>query len=196
MPEAIYISKCSAFQIQMVVQHITGFQSLSFETLSFLLTLLAATVTPVFVLSEHWIHLPCGCIINCRRNSYALSSEEFKSKDGRMTRGCDVSRSKQGRKLVSVPGVGTPWNHLPELHTHFFRTIYEPHTILARQLEKTKLIGTNGYWGTESWWFSQATGRYVSRTKGLRILVSAFSLTWERFICHNLAFTNEIQGPC
>ncbi|KAM6199076.1 putative G-protein coupled receptor 149 [Sarcoramphus papa] len=66
--------------IQMVVQHITGFQSVSFETLSFLLTLLAATVTPVFVLSEHWIHLPCGCIINCRRNSYAVSSEELKTK--------------------------------------------------------------------------------------------------------------------
>ncbi|XP_051482909.1 probable G-protein coupled receptor 149 [Apus apus] len=66
--------------IQMVVQHITGFQSLSFETLSFLLTLLAATVTPVFVLSEHWIHLPCGCIINCRRDSYALCSEELKTK--------------------------------------------------------------------------------------------------------------------
>ncbi|NXD70951.1 GP149 protein, partial [Eolophus roseicapillus] len=66
--------------IQMVVQHITGFQSLSFETLSFLLTLLAATVTPVFAMSEHWIHLPCGCIINCRRNSYAVSSEEFKTK--------------------------------------------------------------------------------------------------------------------
>ncbi|KAM6258129.1 putative G-protein coupled receptor 149 isoform 3-T3 [Porphyrio hochstetteri] len=66
--------------IQMVVQHITGFQSLSFETLSFLLTLLAATVTPVFVLSEHWIHLPCGCIINCRRNSYAVSSEELRSR--------------------------------------------------------------------------------------------------------------------
>ncbi|NWW86809.1 GP149 protein, partial [Rhynochetos jubatus] len=66
--------------IQMVVQHITGFQSLPFETLSFLLTLLAATVTPVFILSEHWIHLPCGCIINCRRNSYAVSSEELKTK--------------------------------------------------------------------------------------------------------------------
>ncbi|NXI34266.1 GP149 protein, partial [Galbula dea] len=66
--------------IQMVVQHITGFQSLSFETLSFLMTLLAATVTPVFVLSEHWIHLPCGCIINCRRDSYAVSSEELKTK--------------------------------------------------------------------------------------------------------------------
>ncbi|XP_030072962.1 putative G-protein coupled receptor 149 [Microcaecilia unicolor] len=66
--------------IQMVVQHIVGYQSLSFETLSFLLTLLAATVTPVFTLSEHWIHLPCGCIINCRRNQYTVSSEERKTK--------------------------------------------------------------------------------------------------------------------
>ncbi|NXA99053.1 GP149 protein, partial [Cnemophilus loriae] len=66
--------------IQMAVQYITGLQSLSFETLSFLLTALAATVTPVFVLSQHWLHLPCGCIINCRRNSYAVSSEDAKTK--------------------------------------------------------------------------------------------------------------------
>ncbi|NWH67158.1 GP149 protein, partial [Geococcyx californianus] len=77
--------------IQMVVQHITGFRSLPFETLSFLLTLLAATVTPVFVLSEYWIHLPCGCIINCRRNSYAVSSEELKSKYGRAACSWNVS---------------------------------------------------------------------------------------------------------
>ncbi|XP_019358719.1 PREDICTED: probable G-protein coupled receptor 149 isoform X1 [Gavialis gangeticus] len=66
--------------IQIVVQHIVDFQSLSFETFSFLLTLLAATVTPVFVLSERWIHLPCGCIINCKRNVYTVSSEESKTK--------------------------------------------------------------------------------------------------------------------
>ncbi|KAM7043919.1 putative G-protein coupled receptor 149 [Acridotheres tristis] len=66
--------------IQMAVQHITGLQSLSFETLSFLLSVLAATVTPVFVLSQHWLHLPCGCIINCRRNSYAVSSQDAKTK--------------------------------------------------------------------------------------------------------------------
>ncbi|NXH53755.1 GP149 protein, partial [Rhabdornis inornatus] len=66
--------------IQMAVQHITGLQSLSFETLSFLLSVLAATVTPVFVLSQHWLHLPCGCIINCRRNSYAVSSQDTKTK--------------------------------------------------------------------------------------------------------------------
>ncbi|NXA06959.1 GP149 protein, partial [Sapayoa aenigma] len=66
--------------VQMVVQYITGVQSLSFETLSFLLTVLAATVTPVFVLSEHWLHLPCGCIINCRGNPCAVSSEDLRTK--------------------------------------------------------------------------------------------------------------------
>uniref|UniRef100_A0A8D0B8R0 G protein-coupled receptor 149 n=1 Tax=Salvator merianae TaxID=96440 RepID=A0A8D0B8R0_SALMN len=66
--------------IQMIVQHTTGLQSLSLEIFSFLLTLLAVTVTPVFVLSEHWSHLPCGCIINCRRNVYTVSSEEGKTK--------------------------------------------------------------------------------------------------------------------
>ncbi|XP_075573200.1 putative G-protein coupled receptor 149 [Pelecanus crispus] len=86
--------------IQMVVQHITGFQSLSFETLSFLLTLLAATVTPVFVLSEHWTHLPCGCIINCRRNSYAVSSEELKTK----RRGFEFNLSfQQGYGIYRIP---------------------------------------------------------------------------------------------
>ncbi|XP_004709138.1 probable G-protein coupled receptor 149 [Echinops telfairi] len=67
--------------IHMVVQHVVGFQSLPFETLSFLLTLLATTVTPVFVLSKRWTHLPCGCIINCRQDSsFAGASDEKKSK--------------------------------------------------------------------------------------------------------------------
>ncbi|XP_049723050.1 probable G-protein coupled receptor 149 [Elephas maximus indicus] len=61
--------------IHMVVQHAVGLQSLPFQTLSFLLTLLAATVTPVFVLSKRWTHLPCGCIINCKQNAYADASE-------------------------------------------------------------------------------------------------------------------------
>lgn len=52
-----------------------GFQSLPFETLSFLLTLLATTVTPVFVLSKRWTHLPCGCIINCKQDEYAMASD-------------------------------------------------------------------------------------------------------------------------
>uniref|UniRef100_A0A4W6BX14 G protein-coupled receptor 149 n=1 Tax=Lates calcarifer TaxID=8187 RepID=A0A4W6BX14_LATCA len=40
----------------------------SLETLSFFLTLLAPAVTPLFVLSERWIHMPCGCFINCKRD--------------------------------------------------------------------------------------------------------------------------------
>ncbi|KAM8805177.1 putative G-protein coupled receptor 149 [Eudromia elegans] len=85
--------------IQMVVQHIIGFRNLSFETFSFLLTLLAATVTPVFVLSEHWIHLPCGCIINCRRNVYAVSAEELKTK----RRGFEFSLSfQQGYGIYKI----------------------------------------------------------------------------------------------
>ncbi|NXJ76472.1 GP149 protein, partial [Trogon melanurus] len=95
--------------IQMVVQHITGFQSLSFETLSFLLTLLAAAVTPVFVLSKHWIRLPCGCIINCRRNSYAVSSEELKTK----RRGFEFSLSfQQGYGIYKI----SHENHRPHHH--------------------------------------------------------------------------------
>ncbi|XP_019789690.1 probable G-protein coupled receptor 149 [Tursiops truncatus] len=66
--------------IHMVVQHVVGFQSLPFETLSFLLTLLATAVTPVFVLSKHWTHLPCGCIINCKQNTYAVTSDGKKPK--------------------------------------------------------------------------------------------------------------------
>ncbi|XP_077344246.1 putative G-protein coupled receptor 149 [Lithobates pipiens] len=66
--------------IQMAVQHIVGFQSHSFETLSFLLTLLAATTTPLFVLSEHWSHLPCGCIINCKKSAYSMTSEDCQVK--------------------------------------------------------------------------------------------------------------------
>lgn len=74
----------------MVVQHTIGFQSLSFEIFSFLLTLLAVTITPMFVLSEHWSHLPCGCIINCRKNVYTVSSEEGKSKYRKMRRALSV----------------------------------------------------------------------------------------------------------
>ncbi|XP_033615455.1 probable G-protein coupled receptor 149 isoform X2 [Fukomys damarensis] len=60
--------------IHMVVKHVAGVQCLPFETLGFLLTLLASTVTPVFVLSKRWTHLPCGCIINCRQDAYPVAS--------------------------------------------------------------------------------------------------------------------------
>ncbi|NXS30962.1 GP149 protein, partial [Pomatostomus ruficeps] len=66
--------------IQLAVQYTTGLQSLPAETLSFLLTVLAAAVTPVFVLSQHWLHLPCGCVINCSRSSCAGASEAASTK--------------------------------------------------------------------------------------------------------------------
>ncbi|XP_059019692.1 probable G-protein coupled receptor 149 isoform X2 [Mustela lutreola] len=69
-----------SFTIHMMVQHVVGFQSPPFETLSFLLTLLATTVTPVFVLSKRWTHLPCGCIINCKQNAYTVASDGEKPK--------------------------------------------------------------------------------------------------------------------
>lgn len=72
----------SPLQIHLVVKHVVEFQNLPLEILSFLLTLLAATVTPVFVLSKRWTHLPCGCIINCTQNTFAVTSDGEKSKSG------------------------------------------------------------------------------------------------------------------
>ncbi|KAM9315896.1 putative G-protein coupled receptor 149 [Gastrophryne carolinensis] len=66
--------------IQMAVQHIVGFQNLSFDALSFLMSVLSATTTPLFVLSKHWSHLPCGCIINCKKSAYSVSSENCQVK--------------------------------------------------------------------------------------------------------------------
>ncbi|XP_058406597.1 probable G-protein coupled receptor 149 [Diceros bicornis minor] len=66
--------------VHMVVQHAVGSQSLPFETLSFLLTLLATTVTPVFLLSKRWTHLPCGCIINCKQSAHAVGANGKKAK--------------------------------------------------------------------------------------------------------------------
>ncbi|XP_072113030.1 probable G-protein coupled receptor 149 [Mobula birostris] len=66
--------------IQLLVNHITKAEKVSFESLGFVLTLLAAAITPLFVLSERWIHLPCGCIINCRNAAYTFASEPAKGK--------------------------------------------------------------------------------------------------------------------
>ncbi|NXK93196.1 GP149 protein, partial [Formicarius rufipectus] len=94
--------------VQMVVQYITGVQSLSFEALSFLLTVLAVMVTPVFVLSEHWLHLPCGCIINCRRDSCAVSSEDLKTK----RKGFEFNLSfQQGYGIYRISQENHPHQH-------------------------------------------------------------------------------------
>uniref|UniRef100_A0A8C6SPW6 G protein-coupled receptor 149 n=1 Tax=Neogobius melanostomus TaxID=47308 RepID=A0A8C6SPW6_9GOBI len=52
----------------VLVRYTVNARSSSLETLSFFLTLLAPAMTPLFVLSERWIHMPCGCFINCKRD--------------------------------------------------------------------------------------------------------------------------------
>ncbi|XP_042541783.1 probable G-protein coupled receptor 149 [Dipodomys spectabilis] len=59
----------------MLVQHAAGLRSPGLETLGFLLTLLAASVTPLFALSGRWAHLPCGCAVDCGRNPYTSASD-------------------------------------------------------------------------------------------------------------------------
>uniref|UniRef100_A0A3B4Y3G7 G protein-coupled receptor 149 n=1 Tax=Seriola lalandi dorsalis TaxID=1841481 RepID=A0A3B4Y3G7_SERLL len=57
----------------VLVRHALNARSSSLETLSFFLTLLAPAVTPLFMLSERWIHMPCGCFINCKRDPKLFS---------------------------------------------------------------------------------------------------------------------------
>ncbi|XP_057693987.1 probable G-protein coupled receptor 149 [Corythoichthys intestinalis] len=52
----------------MLVRHAANARSSSLETLGFFLTLLAPAITPLFVLSKRWIHMPCGCFINCNHD--------------------------------------------------------------------------------------------------------------------------------
>ncbi|MGH0166730.1 UNVERIFIED_CONTAM: hypothetical protein FKN15_051419 [Acipenser sinensis] len=88
-----------ATSIQILVSHVLQFKSQSVETLSFVLTLLSAAVTPVFVLSERWIHLPCGCFINCNRNAYEVSSDTARVKK----RGFEFSMSfHQGYGIYKI----------------------------------------------------------------------------------------------
>lgn len=63
-------------QTLVLLRHALNARSSSLETLCFFLTLLAPAVTPLFVLSERWIHMPCGCFINCKRDSRREPSGE------------------------------------------------------------------------------------------------------------------------
>ncbi|KAG7470974.1 hypothetical protein MATL_G00119560 [Megalops atlanticus] len=63
--------------IQVFLSHTVHMRSSSLETLCFFLTSLSAAVTPVFLLSEHFIHLPCGCFINCRREPSTAKKRGF-----------------------------------------------------------------------------------------------------------------------
>ncbi|XP_020491785.2 probable G-protein coupled receptor 149 [Labrus bergylta] len=59
----------------VLLRHALHARNSSLETLGFFLTLLAPAVTPLFVLSERWIHMPCGCFINCKQDPKQEPSE-------------------------------------------------------------------------------------------------------------------------
>lgn len=82
------------------MRHALNARSSSLETLCFFLTLLAPAVTPLFVLSERWIHMPCGCFINCKREPRREPSGE---------------ELQQTPQAVHMSGFSTP-------HFHSFKT--------------------------------------------------------------------------
>ncbi|XP_062861161.1 probable G-protein coupled receptor 149 [Trichomycterus rosablanca] len=63
---------------QILVSHIVRVNGSPAETPCFLLTLLSAAINPLFFLSERWIHLPCGCFIDCGRGVGSVSSAVHK----------------------------------------------------------------------------------------------------------------------
>uniref|UniRef100_A0A3P8W3B6 G protein-coupled receptor 149 n=1 Tax=Cynoglossus semilaevis TaxID=244447 RepID=A0A3P8W3B6_CYNSE len=89
----------------VLLRHALDAHSSSLETLSFFLTLLAPAVTPLFMLSERWIHLPCGCFINCnpvkKRFEFSLSVQH----------GCGVYKLSHASTSPSCPALDRPNYH-------------------------------------------------------------------------------------
>ncbi|KAI5611323.1 hypothetical protein C0J50_4846 [Silurus asotus] len=102
---------------QILVSHIVRTHSSSVETLCFFLTLLSATVTPVFCLSERWAHLPCGCFINCGQDVDSVSSAMHK-------RRFEFNLSfQQGYSIYKIPHTPSPTVEKPcysSLYDHDF----------------------------------------------------------------------------
>ncbi|XP_027017844.1 probable G-protein coupled receptor 149 [Tachysurus fulvidraco] len=102
---------------QILVSHIIRVHSSSVETLCFFLTLLSAAVTPVFCLSERWIHLPCGCFINCGQDVGSVSSAMHK-------RRFEFNLSfQQGYGIYKIPHTTSPSVEKPcysSLYDHDF----------------------------------------------------------------------------
>ncbi|KAF4071904.1 hypothetical protein AMELA_G00268250 [Ameiurus melas] len=102
---------------QILVSHVVRVHSSSVETLCFFLTLLSATVTPVFCLSERWIHLPCGCFINCGQDVGSVSSAMHK-------RRFEFNLSfQQGYGIYKIPHAPSPSVEKPcysSLYDHDF----------------------------------------------------------------------------
>ncbi|KAK3549367.1 hypothetical protein QTP70_035068 [Hemibagrus guttatus] len=102
---------------QILISHIVRVHSSSVETLCFFLTLLSAAVTPVFCLSERWIHLPCGCFINCGQDVGSVSSAMHK-------RRFEFNLSfQQGYGIYKIPHTPSPSVEKPcysSLYDHDF----------------------------------------------------------------------------
>ncbi|XP_067897794.1 probable G-protein coupled receptor 149 [Heterodontus francisci] len=109
--------------VQLLVHHATQLENVSFESLGFALTLLAAAITPVFVLSERWIHLPCGCIINCRKSVDTVASEPARAK----RRGFEFNLSfQQGYGVYKISQGNSCGGEESKFLSYNSLTAYEP----------------------------------------------------------------------
>ncbi|XP_041669502.1 probable G-protein coupled receptor 149 [Cheilinus undulatus] len=97
----------------VLVRHALHARSSSLETLSFFLTLLAPAVTPLFVLSERWIHMPCGCFINCKRDPKQRPSEMKRKFEFNLSfqQGCGVYKLSHATVAHSSPPLEKPSYH-------------------------------------------------------------------------------------
>nr|XP_020471304.1 probable G-protein coupled receptor 149 [Monopterus albus] len=97
----------------VLVRHAVNARSSSLETLSFFLTLLAPAVTPLFVLSERWIHMPCGCFINCNRDPVQEPSVMKRRFEFNLSfqQGCGVYKLSHATMSHNIPPLEKPAYH-------------------------------------------------------------------------------------
>uniref|UniRef100_A0A3Q2UKU0 G protein-coupled receptor 149 n=1 Tax=Fundulus heteroclitus TaxID=8078 RepID=A0A3Q2UKU0_FUNHE len=97
----------------VLIRHAANARSSSLETLSFFLTLLAPAVTPLFVLSERWIHMPCGCFINCKRDPTQEPSGMKRRLEFNLSlqQGYGVYKLSHATKSLSSPPIEKPTYH-------------------------------------------------------------------------------------
>ncbi|XP_015225718.1 PREDICTED: probable G-protein coupled receptor 149 [Cyprinodon variegatus] len=97
----------------VLIRHAADARSSSLETLSFFLTLLAPAITPLFVLSERWIHMPCGCFINCQRDLKQEPSGMKRKLQFSLSlqQGYGVYKLSHATKSLSSPPVEKPSYH-------------------------------------------------------------------------------------
>ncbi|KAK5600625.1 hypothetical protein CRENBAI_001355 [Crenichthys baileyi] len=97
----------------VLIRHAVNAHSSSLETLSFFLTLLAPAVTPLFVLSERWIHMPCGCFINCKRDPKQEPSGMKRRFEFNLSfqQGYGVYKLSHATKSLRSPSIEKPTYH-------------------------------------------------------------------------------------